>query len=532
MTGHRPARTVLRGALVADGTGAPAAIADIAWSGPLISAVGRVPARPGDRVIDGTGLVAMPGFIDAHTHASPALRPGAAAEHLALLSQGITTVLLGQDGTGWAPADGPGVAWAQEYFGSLDGEPPDALRGGGSVAGLLAAWDRSAPVNVAYLAPAGLIRHGVLGGATRPADRAEVAAMARLVAAALGDGAVGLSTGLEYVPGAFAAEAELAGICAPVAEAGAVHVSHMRGYGQRAPGSIAELGRVAVASGVRTHVSHLRGRAGPARRALAAARAAGADVTFDSYPYHRACTLLAMRCLPPELQAGGPAAAAGRLADAATYRRLRRSWHGDLRDELAGYVISNAPGPAFGRYEGRTLADAAAAHGCDLAGFVRELLAGTGLAVTCVVPGRGSDGDRDYAALLADPGRMAGSDGIYLGGHPHPRGRGAFARMLRRDVVERSLLSWGEASWQLAGHAAARFGLAGRGRLGAGYAADIAVCDPDAVRDLATYARPARTASGMAMAFVNGELAYSAGGGVATAAAHAGRALRRGGSGP
>jgi N-acyl-D-amino-acid deacylase len=519
-------RTVIRGALVADGTGAEAVGADLACVGTKITEVGDVAGRPGDVTIDGRGLVAMPGLIDAHSHAAPALRPSAVSTHRALLAQGVTTVLLGQDGMGWAPTSARAAVWADAYFRGIDGPLPAELRAGQSVGGLLDHWDRAAPVNVAYLVPGALIRYAALESSGRPAGRSDIARMTALIDAALDDGAVGLSTGLEYIPGVFTDVAELAQVCRPVAAAGAVHVSHMRGYGPRAPAAISELAAVSARSAVATHISHLRGRAADITPELAVWRASGMDVTFDSYPYQRACTLLAMRCLPPELQAGGVAATVRSLADATTFERLRRSWLGETRVQLADYVISYAPAPDFAGYEGRRLGDAARQHGTDLARFVRDLLMDTELATTCVIPARGADADADYTALLADPGRMAGSDGIYVGTRPHPRGWGAFARMLRRDVRERGVLSWGQASWQLAGHAAARFGLTGRGLLRPGYAADIALCDPRAVREHASYTSPAVPASGMTHVFVNGELSYQAG--EVVQGARAGRAIRRG----
>ena len=244
-------------------------IAAIARAGARDLAVPDV-AGPEAPTLDAHGRVALPGFVDAHTHAEAAVfEPDV---QLAMLRQGITTIVTGQDGVSFAPSDPATYAWASTYFAAIDGDHPAFA--GGSVGDLLTTYHRTVPVNVAYLAPHGTIRYRVLGAAQRPASDDEIAAMTDLLEQALDDGACGLSTGLEYVPAAYADERELVALAKVVAARGLPHVSHMRGYEDKGVAGLDELLRIARASGVATHVSHLHGPAGDLLDRIGAARAA------------------------------------------------------------------------------------------------------------------------------------------------------------------------------------------------------------------------------------------------------------------
>jgi N-acyl-D-amino-acid deacylase len=300
----------------------------------------------------------------------------------------------------------------------------------------------------------------------------------------------------------------------------------MRGYDGRVAEGLAELIRVGATAGVSTHVSHLRGSADTIEWLFDSASRADVDVTFDAYPYRRGATILAMRALPPRLQQGGPAATVSRLGERRIRDALARGWLAERSRELERCVLAGAPAERFADDEGSTLRDAARGHGLELSEYVCELLTATSLKATCVVPEPRASSETDYVRLLRSDQHMASSDGIYVGGHPHPRGWGAFARVLGRHVRERGDLSWGQAAWRLAGHAAQRFGLAGRGRLAAGFAADVVVLDPDGVTDTATYERPVSNATGVRHVFVNGT--HVVRDGALRAGLLAGRALRRG----
>ena len=521
---------LVRGGQVVDGAGHGPVPADVGVAGGLVAEVappGSLPAA--GTVIDATGRYVLPGFVDAHSHADGAVfDPDVQA---ALLRQGVTTVVVGQDGVSYAPAGPVTRAYVDSYFGALNGPHPVAELP--TLAALLAGYDHRVAVNVAALVPHGTVRHAVLGLADRAPDPGELARMRVLVEAGLADGAVGLSTGLEYVPGRFADTAELAALCAPVAAAGAVYVSHLRGYEERTPAAVAEARDIAARSGVAVHLSHYHGPAGTLAGLVDAARAAGAEVTFDSYPYTRGCSLLAMVLMPPWVQEVGVDAATDRLADPATRKALAADWLPGLPARLGWdsswaerITLAGVGAPEYRWAEGRTLAAAARAAGAAGPGeFAAEVLAASRLAVSAVFAFPSATGEDDMRALLRHPAHLAGSDGIFAGGCPHPRAWGTFARLLGRHTRELGDYTWAEAAEHLAGRAAARYGLAGRGQVRAGYAADLVVLDPAAVADTATYDRPRSLATGVADVLVNGVPVVA--GGTPTGALP-GRGLRRG----
>ncbi|MEO7015733.1 MAG: amidohydrolase family protein, partial [Leifsonia sp.] len=210
----------MRGGTVVDGDGMLRA--DVAVEGDAISAVGDVTVGPDDQVIDCRGRFVLPGFVDTHSHADGLMAH--ASVQRSLLRQGVTTVIAGQDGVSYAPGDG---AYASEYFAAINGRHP--TYSGGGVAEFLASVDGRSRLNLAYLVPAGTVRWEVCGRSKTPADDAQRAAMAAMVESGMREGAVGLSTGLDYVPGIFANAEEIAALCSPVARAGGIYVTHMRG---------------------------------------------------------------------------------------------------------------------------------------------------------------------------------------------------------------------------------------------------------------------------------------------------------------
>lgn len=500
---------LLRGGWVVDGTGTPPFRADLAVAGDRIAAVGRLAgAGPGTTAaaeLDVTGRYLMPGFIDVHTHADGLA--GTPDAQLAALRQGVTTVLIGQDGLSFAPASAATIEAVSQYFGAVNGRCPAELAGGCTVAGLLAHYDGKTALNVASLAPAGTIRAEVLGFSGAPASAAQLHAMQTLVEQALEDGAAGLSTGLEYQPGRFADAAELAALCAPVAAAGAVYVSHLRGYEADAWRGMGELTEIVRRSGVAGHVSHYHGPAGMLAGLLDEARGQGLDVTFDSYPYLRGSTILGMLALPGEVQAGGPDATLRRLAQPATRQWLARDWFPRIGGVLDRITLAYIAAAGWSWAEGMPLTEAATTAGLAPGELVCELLTASQLAAGCVFAQPPTNTEADLRTLLRHEAHLAGSDGILLGRRPHPRGWGAFARLLGRHTRELGDWTWGQAAVHLAGHAARRFGLAGRGLLRPGSHADVAIVDPAAVADQAGYQNPRQPARGVDHVLVNGRFA-------------------------
>jgi len=491
---------LVTGGWLLDGTGAPPYRAEVGVRAGRIAALGRLDGARAPVEIDATGRYVAPGFVDSHVHADAlAFDPGVQA---AALRQGVTTVVLGQDGLSFAPASPAALAYVTEYFAAVNGAHPDLPDGRSvTVAELLAGYAGRTALNTAYLVPHGTIRYAVLGGAARPAAPAEVAAMRRLVEQGLDEGAVGLSSGLEYVPGGYADAAELAALCAPVAARGLPYVTHMRGYESAAPTGMAEVRAIAAASGVAAHVSHYHGPGEQLVALLDAARAEGLDVTFDSYPYLAGCSILAMVALPGWLASADPDAVADRLADPGVRRRLAAETDPALWDRIA---LAHVPAAELAWAEGLRLTEAAARAGTEPAAFCADVLIATRLRAGTVFNHPPTNSDAAVRELLRHPAQMAGSDGVYVGGHPHPRGWGTFARLLGRHVRELGDWSWAEAVVHLAAHPARRFRLADRGLLRRGLAADLVVLDPARVRDRADYAHPRELAEGVDDVLVNG----------------------------
>ena len=309
-----------------------------------------------------------------------------------------------------------------------------------------------------------------MGLADRAPTARELAVMTDLVAEGLAEGACGLSTGLDYLPGQRAKTAELSALCRPVAAADGVYVSHMRGgYEDNAAVGVAEVREIRAKTGVRAHISHYHGPIPLVVDLL------DTGLTFDAYPYRAGCTLLSMPTLPAELLALGTDGATAQLADPAVRRKVIEhhlptlDQHPALGEGWATRMrLAHIAADDWAWAEGLSVAEAAACAQTNVGDFVVDLLTATRLAVSAVMPlppGRTID---DLASLIRHNGYMVGSDGIYLGGHPHPRGWGSFARVLGRHVRDRKDICWGAAAARLAAAPADLFGLGQRGRIQAG----------------------------------------------------------------
>lgn len=508
-----------------DGGGGEPWAADLAIAGGRIVALGLVDPLPGDVELDCAGRLLMPGFVDAHSHADGVLFEENV--QLALLRQGVTSVVGGQDGVSYAPGDG---AYASEYFAAINGPHP-SYRGGG-VARLLASYDGATRLNFAYLVPAGTVRHEVMGRGEGRASERQLAAMVELVARGLAEGAVGLSSGLDYVPGIFADTAELAALCAPVARARALYVSHMRGgYESNSAEGIDEIAAICSASGVRAHVSHFHAPLEVLTGQLDAMRQRGVELSFDAYPYTRGCTLLGMPLLPPHISNLPVDEIVALLADGAARDRLRESWFPlvaqkpSLGPEWPSMItLAHIAAPDYAWAHGLTLAEASARAGIDAIDFSLDVLLASRLEVNAVMAVRHERPVSELGRILALPGQIGGSDGIFIGAHPHPRAYGTFARYLREYLHEHGFYSWGSAAVHLSARPAALFGLAERGRLMVGAAADVIVVDPQTVADRASYENPTAVAVGIDDVFVAGEQVLRRG---QLTASTPGRGLRR-----
>lgn len=493
------ATTVLlrRGVVIDDS--AAAGPADVLIDRGRIVAIGDLPQVNAAQVIDCTDRLIAPGFVDAHSHTDGAIFRDDV--QLALLRQGVTTVIGGQDGVSYAPGDGE---FATHYFAAINGPHPSYH--GPGVADLLAGYDGTIRLGVAYLIPAGTVRHEVLGSAERPATADDIARMRALVTKGLDDGAVGLSTGLDYTPGLFADAAELAELCRPVAAAGLPYVSHMRGgYEDNAEAGVREILRIAEGSGVAVHISHFHTPAAEAERLMGLLAEHDIRASYDAYPYTRGCTLVAMALLPPRFNAMPTAEAVALLRRPEERAQLRHGW---FRDHVTTspslgpdwpemITIGHTPAPEFSDAHGRTIAQIAAARGTDAIDAALDLLIASNLEANAIMAVRDQRPVEDLGRLFQHPAHRGGSDGIFIGAHPHPRAFGNFAAYLGTYVRERGFLDWPTAVDHFSTAPAALFHLGARGRVRPGYLADLIVIDPARVRDRATYANPTRLSEGI-----------------------------------
>jgi N-acyl-D-amino-acid deacylase len=503
---------LIRDGTAIDGTGQPARRADVAIAGERIEAVGLLSGASAARVIDATGHVVAPGFVDMHSHADFVL-PGLPTAD-SKVHQGFTLEVVGNCGASPAPLTParrqdiidtsaltlPALAWDWTTFRSyLDGLTRQGIS-----------------INVAPLVGHGTIRLVVMGPDDARPTADVIHAMAREVRRAMDEGAVGLSTGLIYAPGVFADTDELVALARAAGQAGGFYASHVRGEGDTLLPAIAEAIDVGRRASVPVEISHLKaaGRSNWPKMAQAiklieAARAEGLDVTADMYPYPAGSTALSA-LLPAWVHAGGRDALLARLADGADRARIQAALVGPGMARDAGWdgvVIAGCP--ARPEYEGQTLARIAAGLGISPDEAVIEVL-------------RQAKGDADMilfmmsednvALGLGRPWVMIGSDGEgraargpYATGKPHPRNYGTCPRLLGHYVRDRGLLSLPEAIRKLTSLPAGKLGLRDRGRLEPGAVADVVVFDPATIADAATFAEPHRYPDGVPWVLVNGE---------------------------
>jgi N-acyl-D-aspartate/D-glutamate deacylase len=479
---------LIRRGTVYDGTGAPGFIADVLVRGDRIVQVSRDavdPARAA-RVVDARGLVVAPGFIDTHAHVESLPRRPLAES---FLWQGVTTVVYAPDG---------GMPWPLA-------RTIAALRAGGH-----------AP-NIVFFAGHNQIRENVMGTANRAPTADELERMKAQVAQAMDEGAIGLSTGLRYVPGIYSTTEEVIALARVAAERGGIYSSHIRDEGEGVFDAVREVVRIAREAGLPAQVSHhkLMGQPqwGGSVRTLAivdSARAAGLDVTIDQYAYEATSTGTAV-LFPAWALAGGRDSLRARLADPATRARIEQGMRETIMEERGGGDLARIRIAAYGphpAWNGKTFADIAAERG---AAPTLDFAVALGIEIQ---QNGGASGvwhvadEADVRRILQYPWTMVSSDGAIgvLGeGHPHPRNYGAFARVLGRYVREEEVLPLAEAIRKMTALPAWRIGQPERGRIEAGRYADITVFDAERIADRATYRDPHQFAVGVVHVFVNGE---------------------------
>ncbi len=499
---------VFRGALVVDGTGAEGREADVAVTGGRITAVGRIP-EVGSEEVDVRGLVLAPGFIDIHSHADLNLLVEPRAE--SRIRQGVTLEVVGQDGSSilWSPGAARSRA---ERFRNQHGVEIDFA----DLGGFLDYLDRNpVAVNVASMVGHGTIRGFVVGSGDRPATERELDQMRALVRNALAQGAVGLSSGLEYTPGGFAPREELVALAAELQGTGYPYSSHMRNEDDALLSAVEEVLHVGRMAGVPVQVSHLKAqgrrnywKAEVALAMIEAARADGIDVHFDRYPYVAYATGLS-NLFPAWSRDGGSAALLRRLYDPQEARRIETFARGKVA--LLGswdsvQITSTGETTAWAR--GRRMGELAEERGLDPYALALELMRANGGSVGMIGFGMSEENTERF---LAHPLGMVCSDGgAYapygpLGqGSPHPRGYGTFPRLLGHYVRERRALSLESAVHKVTGMPAGKLRLSDRGVVREGAVADLVAFDPDTVSDRATFQSPHQYPQGIVHVMVNG----------------------------
>ncbi|HEX5580872.1 MAG TPA: D-aminoacylase [Gemmatimonadaceae bacterium] len=493
-TSRGRADLVIRGGTVFDGTGAPGREMDLAIVGGRIAQLGPRLAVTGAEELDARGLAVAPGFIDIHSHANGTMFADPAVE--SVVRQGITTVVVGQDGSS------PGVG---------DGERADA------VGAFLAAVEREPPAcNVATMVGLGSVRGTVVGADDRPATADELRRMVEIVERSLAAGACGASSGLEYTPGAFASRDELVALCRPLASRGLPYSTHMRNEDDRLLDAIGESIAVAEGARCRLQIAHLKtqgprnwARLDDAFALIEGAAARGLDVAFDRYPYVAYQTGLT-NLFPVWSRDGGTDAFLARLADASTAPRIRTEVLAKV--ELIGgwdnVQVTSVRAAEDRAAEGKRLGEYAASVGADPYEVTVGLLRRSGGSVGMV---GFAMSEENLERILAHPRGMVCSDGGAFAvegparrGVPHPRALGSFPRVIARYVRERGALTLEQAVHRMSGAPASRLRLADRGRIAEGLAADVVVFDPATIADRATFEDPYQYPVGIAAVIVNG----------------------------
>ena len=509
---------ILAGGRVVDGTGAPWWRGDVGVTGGRIAAIGDLHAATARTRIDATGLVVAPGFIDmlGQSEFNVLVDNRAASK----IMQGVTTEITGE-GSSIGPVNDRMLADSKETFARYR---------------VIADWrtlgeyftrleTRTHPaINLGTFVGAGGVRDYVIGRAERAATPDELARMKDLVAQAMREGALGLSTSLQYVPDRFASTDEIVELAKVAASYGGIYITHQRSESGQIFESLDEVFAIAERAKIPAEIFHLKtayqanfGKMPEVLARIHAARARGLDITANQYPYTRAANGLDA-CLPLWVREGGidkmiarlkdPAQRAKAKADMAdaTATTWENQWYGSGGGD--GVMLAEVENADLRKYEGKTMTEIGRELGKDPRDVVMDFViadrAQSGVIISIMT-------EADVRLALADPlvsvGTDAGAraeDGPLSESRSHPRAWGSFPRILGHYVRDEHLLTLEEAIRKMTSRAAIRVGLTDRGILRPGFAADIVAFDPATIRDVATFEDPTHYAVGLRWVLVNG----------------------------
>jgi N-acyl-D-amino-acid deacylase len=478
---------IIRNARVIDGTGNPWFHADVAVKDGRIAAVGQLAAASAEKILDARNRVVAPGFIDVHTHIEREIEKVPRADNFLL--DGVTTVVTGNCG-------GSRLNLA-EWFGALE--------------------KLGTGINIASLIGHNTVRSEVMGTANRSATPDEIARMQALVEKAMREGAVGFSTGLIYIPGAYSNTAEVVALAGAAAKYNGTYASHMRDEGEHVLDAITEAVTVGKETGMPVELSHFKidnrrlwGSSDKSLLLVEKFRSEGVDVVVDQYPYDRSSTNLGIT-LPSWALADGQSKIKERLEDPVTKERIAGEMEAHLKDlghEDYSYAMVARFKPEAA-YEGKTIVEINQMKARP--GTVRAqidtifdlILAGGAQMVYH------SMGAADVDRIMRYPNTAVASDGgvqEFGSGVPHPRSYGNNARVLAEYVRERHVLTLEDAIRRMTSLPARTFHFSDRGVVRQGAAADLVVFDPARVQDKATFQNPHQYSEGFDYVIVNGSL--------------------------
>ncbi len=514
---------LIQNATIVDGTNAPRYVGDVAIEGGHIAAVGTLGDVGAKRVIDATGQVVVPGFIDMHSHADLSLLTAPDAE--SLVHQGITTVVTGQCGVSPAPLS---QAHRQATLRTLGmflapevAMPWDEIHSFRSFIDYLGRTGTA--LNVIPLVGYGMIRAAVMGYRPNSPTAAQNARMQALIHEALDCGAFGMSTGLIYAPGSFTSTAELIQAVMPVGKRGRLYYSHIRGEGDTLLEAVQEAIEIGRKTRAPVQISHFKAsgrrnwhKASAALALIDQARAEGLDVTADMYPYIGGATYLAV-LLPKWALEGGTPELLKRLerqADRSHIIQAMQTGHDSAITGIAWdkVLISGASNRA---YVGQRISDLADQAGKDPYTWALDALLETAGNMQMIIFEMSED---NVQMQLQHPAIMFGTDSLGIPpkgpltqGMMHPRFFGSYPRIFGQYAREEGLLSLEQASWKASGFPAQKLRLTDRGVIKAGHKADLVIFDPATIQDQATYEDPQHYPVGIAYVLINGKVVIEEG---------------------